>query len=284
MAAVLDAMVPYVKKLITDMADEEVSMLLGVYGEITRLEDNMEGIKAFLAGAERRRLTDDSVRRWVRKLKDAMYDTTDIIDLCQLVAANKRRGSTEDGSSVKKKVSAGCFQPLLFCIRNPLDGIHKEADRFKFSINLGSNMEPRMLTDAERSMQKMTSEFDESAIVGEKIEQDTRELAQLLITGSLHHIKVVSIVGTGGMGKATVAQKIFNEHFDEIELLKTAIEHAGGVHGGTQDKTLLTRTLTNTLSTGRFLLVMDHVWSDQAWSHVLSVPVKTSFYQHHSAH
>nr|TKW02742.1 hypothetical protein SEVIR_8G259700v2 [Setaria viridis] len=308
MAAVLDAMVPYVKKLITDMAEEEVSMLLGVSGEIEKLEGNMEGIKAFLADAERRRITDQSVQRWVRKLKDAMYDATDIIDLCQL-EADKRRGSTEDGSSVKKKVSAGCFQSLLFCMRNPvfahkigsrikelnqrLDGIHKEADRFKFSINLGSNPEPRKLTDAERSMQKTTSEFNESAIVGEKIQQDTRELAQLLITGGLHDIKVVSIVGTGGMGKTTLAQKIFNEviiqehfkvkvwlsitqHFDEIELLKTAIEHVGGVHGGTQDKTLLTRTLTNTLSTGRFLLVMDDVWSDQAWSHVLSVPIRNA--------
>ncbi|KAK8448293.1 hypothetical protein SEVIR_8G259600v4 [Setaria viridis] len=307
MAAFLDAMAPYVQKLIADMAQEEVSMLLGVSGEIKKLEDNMEGIKAFVADAERRRITDQSVQRWVRKLKDAMYDATDIIDECQL-EADKRRGSTEDGSSVKK-VSAGCFQPLLFCLRNPvfahkigsrikelnqrLDGIHKEADRFKFSINLGSNPKPRKLTDAERSMQKMTSEFDESAIVGEKIEQDTRELAQLLITGGLHDIKVVSIVGTGGMGKTTLAQKIFKkvtiqehfkvkvwlsitQHFDEIELLKTAIEHAGGVHGGTQDKTLLTRTLTNTLSTGRFLLVMDDVWSDQAWSHVLSVPIRNA--------
>jgi hypothetical protein len=64
------------------------------------------------------------------------------------------------------------------------------------------------------------------------------------------------------------------QHFDETEMVKTAIEHAGGVHGGTQDKTILTRTLTNTLSTGRFLLVLDDVWSDKAWSHVLSDPIR----------
>ena len=40
MAAVLDAMVPYVKNLIAGMAEEEVNMLLGVSGEITKLEDN----------------------------------------------------------------------------------------------------------------------------------------------------------------------------------------------------------------------------------------------------
>ncbi|XP_066340552.1 putative disease resistance RPP13-like protein 1 [Miscanthus floridulus] len=95
------------------------------------------------------------------------------------------------------------------------------------------------------------------------------------------------------MGKTTLAQKIFNdatiqEHFktkiwlsitqqfDVVELLRIAIENAGGDHGGKQDKSTLTETLINTISTGRFLLVMDDVWSHEAWNHVLSVPVRNA--------
>ena len=98
MAAALDALAPYVKKLIADMAQEEVSMLLGVSSEITKLEDNMEGLKAFLKDAESRRITDTSVQRWSTKLKNALYDATaDILDLCQL-EANKRMDSRGGGN------------------------------------------------------------------------------------------------------------------------------------------------------------------------------------------
>ena len=50
------------------------------------------------------------------------------------------------------------------------------------------------------------------------------------------------------------------QHFEETELLRTAIKHAGGRHDVEQDKMLLTRTLIETLSMGRFLLVLDDVW------------------------
>jgi len=52
MAAILDAMGPYVMELIANMATEEVKMLLGISGDIEKLENNMESIKCFLADAE----------------------------------------------------------------------------------------------------------------------------------------------------------------------------------------------------------------------------------------
>ncbi|KAJ1255508.1 hypothetical protein BS78_K201500, partial [Paspalum vaginatum] len=290
MAAVLDAFVPYVKKLIADMAqDGRPSMLLS------------------------------TVQRWVRKLKDAMYDATDILDLCQL-EADKRKESGGDRNK-QNNAPPGCLQPLLFCLRNPvfahkigsrikelnqrLQGIHKAARDFSFNINLASYPEQRMLTTAELSSYQARSQIDESAIVGEQIERDTKELIQVLTTTTpddgddIHHIKVVSIVGTRGMGKTTLSQKIFNEttieehfktkiwlsitkNFDDVELLRTAIKHAGGDHGGEHRyKSTLTDTLMRTLTSSgagssRFLLVMDDVWSERAWNDVLGVPVRNA--------
>ncbi|KAL6908016.1 hypothetical protein ACP4OV_002186 [Aristida adscensionis] len=303
MAAVLDALAPYVMKLIGDMAQEEVQMLLGVSGEINKLKSNMDSTKDFLADAERRRITDKTVQRWVAKLKGAMYDATDILDLCQL-EANKRKESKY--GKVKEKVP-DCCQSLLFCLWNPafahkigsrikelnqrLEDIHKEANKINFNINLGSNPEPRRATDVEHSsISKTTPQINVSTIVGEKIRRETKELVYVLINGYSHNIKAVSIVGAGGMGKTTLAQKIYNdttiqEHFkvkiwlsitkefNVTELLQTAIKYAGGQHGGEKDMGLLTQILTNTLSKGRFLLVMDDVWSEKIWDNILSVPV-----------
>ncbi|WVZ48865.1 hypothetical protein U9M48_000263 [Paspalum notatum var. saurae] len=312
MAAVLDAFAPYVKKLIADMAQEEVSMLLGVSGDITKLEDNMECLRVFLADAERRRITEERVQIWVRKLKGAMYDATDIMDLCQLEVERRK----ESGGNGNTPPPPGCSRCSSACgiligsrikeLNQRLEGIHKAARDFSFNINLASYPEKqRALTTASYQAR---SQIDESAIVGEQIERDTKELVQVLTTTSPdddddnnnhHRIMVVSIVGTGGMGKTTLAQKIFNEvtiqehfktkiwlsitqHFDDAELLRTAIKHAGGDqhghgHGEHQDRSTLTDTLTHTLaSSGRFLLVMDDVWSERAWDNVLGVPVRNA--------
>ena len=86
MGGVLDALASYVQNMLTEMAKEEVSMLLGVSGEIDKMGVKLADLKNFLADANRRNITDQSVQAWVRELRDTMYEATDILDLCQLKA------------------------------------------------------------------------------------------------------------------------------------------------------------------------------------------------------
>lgn len=322
MAAVLDALAPYVKKMITDMTKDEVLMLLGVSNEINKLKDNLGYLQDYVADAERRRLTNVSVQSWVKKLKDAMYKAADILELCQLEARERQEEEYSSGGGgassclclsslegLMPKSLLDAVQSFLFCLRNPcfahdtgsrikklneeLESIRTGVTQFKF-IKLGSYEEQRRPTAADitNARRKTTPGFDESAIVGDKIQKDTEKLVQKLISSSSHTaaVKVVSIVGPGGMGKSTLAKKVFwseaindefktkiwlsvTQHFDKVELLKKAITQAKKEPAKGKDESFLEQTLTDALSANKFLLVLDDVWSERAWKDVFQVPV-----------
>ncbi|XP_037403981.1 putative disease resistance protein RGA3 [Triticum dicoccoides] len=119
MAGVLDALASYVSNMLTEMAIEEVAMLIGVSSGIDDLSVKLRDLKNVLADADKLNITDESVREWVEELKRAMYHATDILDLCQLRVMEQ--GPSKD---------MGCLNPLLFCMRNPLHA-HEIGSRIK---------------------------------------------------------------------------------------------------------------------------------------------------------
>ncbi|CAN6284065.1 unnamed protein product [Urochloa humidicola] len=223
MAVVLDAFASYIASLLTEMAREELAMLLGVASDIDSLGVKLRDLKNFLSDADRRNITDQSVhvQGWVRELKNAMYDATDILDLCQLIAMER---------GVSAANTHGCCNPLLFCLRNPLfahnignrirvlnqrlDVIKERSTQFRF-INLGSCMEHNSkLTSHPAANRETTGEPVRSdAVIGEKIKEDTRELVdKLTVKGHINRgIMVAAKVGVGGIGKTTLAREIFND-------------------------------------------------------------------------
>jgi ribosomal protein S24E len=300
MAIVLDAFASYISHLLKQVAEQELGMLLGVSHDIDKMGDKLHDLKNFLADAERRRITDKSVQGWVNDLKRVMYDATNIIDLCQLKAMERGRPSA---------ANMKCFNHLLFCLQNPLyahdigsrikslndrlDTINERSATFRFA-NLGSYEDRGNKVAMNGNKDRETSgELDLSGVVGEKIEEDTRRLVEIMLKqkgGNKNNVMVVAIVGVGGIGKTTLAQKVFNDEairsefdkkiwlsvnqeFDKAELLRTAITLAEGDHRGEKALAVLQPTLTATLKANKILLVMDDVWNQKAWEDALKIPL-----------
>lgn len=299
MAMVLDAFASYVSDLLMQVVGEEVRTVLAITGDINKMSDKLEKLKKFLADADRRNITDESVQGWVTELKRAMYEATDILDLCQLKAM-------ERGAST---ANVGCCKPLLFCMPNPfhaheigtrikalnqrLDNIEKQSASFGFILGSYEDRGRRVQAENSSHTRESTGQLDRSVVVGEKIEEDTTALVAKILQSRNevnNNIMVVAIVGVGGIGKTTLAQKVFNDdsiegefdkkiwlsinqNFDKTELPRTAITLAGGEHHGEKVLAVLQPILTTTLTGKKFLLVMDDLWSHGAWEGVLKIPL-----------
>nr|CBW30200.1 Disease resistance protein (CC-NBS-LRR) [Musa balbisiana] len=295
MAVVLDAFISGLVGTLKDMAKEEVDLLLGVPGEIQKLQRTLRNIHSVLRVAEKRPIEDEDVNDWLMELKDVMFDADDLLDECRMEAQKW----TPRESDPKPSTSCGfpffaCFREVKFrhevgvkikVLNDRLEEI--SARRSKLQLHV-SAAEPRVVPRVSR----ITSPVMESDMVGERLEEDSKALVeQLTKQDPSKNVVVLAIVGIGGIGKTTFAQKVFNDgkikasfrttiwvcvsqEFNETDLLRNIVKGAGGSHDGEQSRSLLEPLVERLLRGNKFLLVLDDVWDAQIWDDLLRNPLQ----------
>ncbi|KAK1271355.1 putative disease resistance RPP13-like protein 1 [Acorus gramineus] len=272
-------------------------MLCGVKDEFKKLKGKLNGIQYFLEDAEIKGFQDGAVRRWLDKLKDIVYDIEEIINDFSLRIDKSRTSNVHGSSSSFEKAKSFISQKMkviyhlhkigkrIQAINDRMGQIHK--GRKQLTLITGSVLPP---TTTIFQRPETTSGIIESEIFG--IDKDAKHLVQLL-TNKDGGDRVFAVVGMGGIGKTTLAQKIYNNgriqsHFQkriwvcvskyvhEIDVLKEIITQAGGQCGEDRSKEALTSKMKSVLSGKRFLLVLDDLWSDQVWKDCLRVPLHDS--------
>jgi len=296
MATILESLVGSCAKKLQDVISEEAVLILGVKEELTELQRRMEQIRHFLNDAEQRSTKELAVSNWLSLLRDAMYDADDIIDL----ARSKGSKLLPDQSlSLSSKSNTCTGLSLFYCFSNiqtrhevavKIRSLNKRIDNIS-KDKVFSSLACRQSTENVLApRQRKSSNLVEPNLVGKEVIHACRKLVDLLIKHKDKRSYKIAIVGTGGVGKTTLAQKIYNDQkikgcfdkqawvcvskdYSEITILKEILRKIEEQYMHDESIDELQSRLKLAIKDKSFFLVLDDVWQSDIWENLLRTPL-----------
>lgn len=277
----VDAVVSVLLEKLLNALSEQGRFLTGLRDEFKKMQSELKIMQSFLKDAERMKRKNHTLKVVMVELRELIYEAEDILADCQLQTCNG------NGDFLRGRWWKICVNPSKLPSQYQMGKRLKEINdkiaeiRQRIFTYLGVPLRSHPEAGDEPSSQgRWSSEiYDHTQVVG--LENDTRKIKDWLFEGG-PRIFSIGFVGMGGLGKTTLAKKVFGEkeidqHFErriwvsvtqtftEEEILRSMLRSLGDV-GLVDNQGELLKKIHQFLVRKRFLLVMDDVWSlDVAW-------------------
>ncbi|XVF18689.1 hypothetical protein REPUB_Repub11eG0044600 [Reevesia pubescens] len=263
-----------------------------VHEQLKEWEKKLPDIQAMLNDAEQKQITNKGVKKWLADLQDLAYDVDDILDefayeaLRLKLQKNQAQASTSKVRKLIPTCCTSCFTPASFMFNNAMVfKIKKITDRLSDLETRRSSLGLSEIIMSEGN-KGMKERLQPTCVMDETVEyvgRDNEKLEMLELlksgNGAEDGVSVITIVGTGGMGKTTLAQLVFNDasikdsfdhmawvcvsnDFDATKITKTILEFITNEPCNYDNLSLLQVKLKENLSEKRFLLVLDDIWNE----------------------
>ncbi|XP_059446484.1 disease susceptibility protein LOV1-like [Corylus avellana] len=240
------------------MADNVVNVLLQQLPLLIQgasfLSEVEDEVKSFQRELER-------INIFLENSNKFAYEAEDVIDTFILKVEEQRK------RNIAGKIVYGIMHAkMLRDVAKKIEGLNKEIKKIydnieKYEIEKD---EISVDTETEKAMHRRRRYVEEDEVVG--FVNDSYTLAnQLTYETENSNLDVISIVGMGGLGKTTLARKIYNnDHMPISDELTTKLKGMSEEHA----KVFLVEKLHKCLQGKRYLVVMDDIWKTQDWNEV----------------
>ncbi|XP_016650667.1 PREDICTED: disease resistance protein RPM1-like [Prunus mume] len=294
---VIDKLVPLLR--------EEGNLLRGIHDDVTSIKDLLESMTSFLkdadAKAERANMS-SGVKTWVKQTREMAIHIEDVIDeyLHHVARRRNKRGFTgflhKTGHFLEGLFARHEIASEIQLIKKRVLQIQQTSEAYCFNSTEQTSFSSSRRDDTLFDPRMASLYTEEAELVGIQTLRD--KLIGWSIRGEVASGRSVSsLVGMGGLGKTTLANKVYNnprfiEWFDwrawitvsqsykNEGILRNMIAEFHRVRKEsvpegieTMDLKLLIDTLREYLKEKRYAVVFDDVWSTNLWQCVkLALP------------
>ncbi|KNA22126.1 hypothetical protein SOVF_036910 [Spinacia oleracea] len=275
--SVLGKLASFTGDIALTSATEEIRAAKSAKKDLKIIASKLSAICAVLHDAEQRLYTNESIKIWLRDLKDVVYDIDDLLDE---VATYALQCSANKGHVlIQLRYYFSSSNPFIFRLElsHKIKDLREKIEDIVAKKNeFGLTEHPVEIKPVERNPLDACAYVNMSDIIGRNDDR-VGIVSMLLAIDALNHLPVIPIVGLGGVGKTALAKLVYHDEwvvrafdiklwacishkFDMQKIMEDVVKSAvdDNLSGLSLGRTV--EKLQKLLRGKKYFLVLDDIW------------------------